>query len=146
MPMANINKPKLDFRFIQLHLEGVASKEGSPTTGRDGGREWLEHLSEEDLGFLKRFVLSSGSLKDTAETYGVSYPTVRLRLDRLIQKVQALDNREIKSEFERVLRAQYADGRLDLPTVKTLLAAHRRELERKTTNGPLTEVPCDASS
>ena len=103
--------------------------------GADGGgddeKRWLEHLSDEDLGFLKRFLLSSGSLKETAEAYGVSYPTVRLRLDRLIEKVRALDDRRVVSEFERVLRAQYADGRVDLPTVKLLLAAHRREAGRK---------------
>ena len=34
-----------------------------------------------------RFVLASGSLKEVAGGYGVTYPTVRLRLDRLIQKI-----------------------------------------------------------
>lgn len=99
--------------------------------GGDDEKRWLEHLNDEDLGFLKRFLLSSGSLKETAEAYGVSYPTVRLRLDRLIEKVRALDDRKVVSAFERVLRAQYADGRVDLPTVKVLLAAHRRETGRK---------------
>src|SRR2546430_7511402 len=37
------------------------------------------HLSEEDLGFLKRFLLAGGTLKDLAAQYGISYPTVRLR-------------------------------------------------------------------
>lgn len=97
----------------------------------DDERRWLAHLDDEDLGFLKRFLLSSGSLKETAEAYGVSYPTVRLRLDRLIQKVRALDDRTVRSEFERVLRAQYADGKVGLETVKLLLAAHRREAPRK---------------
>ena len=46
-------------------------------------RGWLEYMSEEDLAFIKRFVLASGSLKDVAAGYGISYPTVRLRLDRL---------------------------------------------------------------
>ena len=38
---------------------------------------WLAHLAEEDFHFLRRFLLCSGSLKDLAAEYGVSYPTVR---------------------------------------------------------------------
>ena len=48
---------------------------------------WMAGLEEEDVAFIKRFVLSSGSLKEMAAEYGVTYPTVRLRLDRLIQKI-----------------------------------------------------------
>ena len=46
---------------------------------------WLDFLEEEDLSFIKRFVMASGSLKELAGAYGISYPTVRLRLDRLIE-------------------------------------------------------------
>ena len=44
---------------------------------------WLDALEDEDLSFIKRFVLASGSLKELASVYGISYPTVRLRLDRV---------------------------------------------------------------
>jgi hypothetical protein len=90
---------------------------------------WVRLLDAEDLAFLKRFVLASGSQKDLARTYGVSYPTIRLRLTRLIEKVRVLDSQEIASEFERVLRAQFAEGKVDMATLMTLLAAHRAELE-----------------
>ena len=90
---------------------------------------WIERLSDEDLSFIKRFVLASGSLKAMADAYGISYPTVRLRLDRLIERIKIYDSDQITSEFERILRAQYADGKIDLPTLKTLLAAHKQELE-----------------
>lgn len=93
-----------------------------------GGR-WTDQLSDEDLAFIKRFVLASGSLKELAAAYGISYPTVRLRLDRLIGKIKVLDSAEITSGFERALRLQYAEGKLDLATLKLLLAAHREELE-----------------
>jgi hypothetical protein len=86
-------------------------------------------LSEEDLAFLKRFVVASGSLKELAQAYGVSYPTIRLRVDRLIEKIKVLDDQEIPSAFERTLRAQFAEGKLDMPTLKVLLAAHREEME-----------------
>ena len=91
---------------------------------------WLENLSDEDRSFIKRFVLASGSLKDLAKAYGISYPTVRLRLDRLIEKIKVLDSQEIVSEFERTLRARYAEGKLDMETLKTLLDAHQDELAK----------------
>ncbi len=92
---------------------------------------WLTGLSDEDASFIKRFVLASGSLKELAKAYGISYPTVRLRLDRLIEKVKVLDSQEIRSEFERTLRARYAEGKLDTATLKALLEAHRNELDRQ---------------
>lgn len=92
---------------------------------------WLDKLSDEDHAFIKRFVLASGSLKELAAAYGISYPTVRLRLDRLIEKIRVLDEETIDSEFERTLRARYAEGRIDMDTLKTLLAAHQDELARR---------------
>ena len=92
---------------------------------------WLTGLSDEDAAFIKRFVLASGSLKELAKAYGISYPTVRLRLDRLIEKVKVLDSEEIRSEFERTLRARYAEGKLDTETLKDLLEAHRKELDSR---------------
>ena len=92
---------------------------------------WLEKLSDEDASFIKRFVLASGSLKDLAKAYGISYPTVRLRLDRLIEKIKVLDSQEIVSEFERTLRARYAEGKIDMETLKVLLTAHQSELENQ---------------
>lgn len=89
---------------------------------------WIDALEEEDITFIKRFVLASGSLKELASVYGISYPTVRLRLDRLIQKIQLLERDEVTSPFERLLRLQHADGKVDHQTVKLLLEAHRAEL------------------
>ena len=94
-------------------------------------KTWLDFLSEEDLAFIKRFVLASGSLKAVAKAYGISYPTVRLRLDRLIQKVKVVDDYQITSPFERLARAQYAEGKIDVHTLKLLLTAHREELENR---------------
>jgi len=91
-------------------------------------KRWIDLLSEEDLAFLKRFVLASGSLKELAQAYGISYPTVRLRVDRLIEKIKVLDSHEITSAFERALRAQFAEGRIDEDTLRVLLAAHRAEM------------------
>jgi len=96
---------------------------------RRGVHAWLHELDDEDLSFIKRFLFASGSLKDLAAAYGISYPTVRLRLDRLIEKIKVLDSRRPMSDFERVLRAHAAEGKLDTPTLKALLAAHEKDLE-----------------
>ena len=94
-------------------------------------QQWLGVLNDEDLAFVKRFVLASGSLKQIAKEYGVSYPTVRLRLDRLIAKIEVAESQSIRSEFERLLRAQHADGKIDAETLKVLLAGHQREMENR---------------
>lgn len=97
------------------------------TTIRSSEKRWTDLLSDEDLAFIKRFVLASGSLKELAQAYEITYPTVRLRLDRLIEKVRILDNPQVASDFERLLRIKYAEGKIDSDTFKALLNAHRKE-------------------
>lgn len=92
---------------------------------------WTEALEDEDLAFIKRFLLASGSLKELAAVYGISYPTVRLRLDRLIAKIKILDRQDVTSAFERTLRMQHADGKIDRDTLKLLLDAHHEEIARE---------------
>jgi hypothetical protein len=86
---------------------------------------WLSALDEDDLQFLKRLLLASGSLKDVAEIYGVSYPTVRNRLDRLIAKVKTADDDKLTDPFERRLKLLVADGQMSANLAKELLTAHR---------------------
>lgn len=92
-------------------------------------RSWIDFLNDEDLAFLRRFVLASGSLKQVAQQYGVTYPTIRLRLDRLIAKIEVVEEQTEMSEFERVLRAQFADGKVNHETFKQLLTAHQKDQE-----------------
>lgn len=91
-----------------------------------GRKSWIEFLDDEDLTFIKRLVLFSGSLKDLATAYDVTYPTLRLRLDRLIAKIQVFDANEQVDDFERQLRATYAEGKLDAATFKKLLSSYRK--------------------
>ena len=101
-------------------------------------QRWVDLLEEEDLSFVKRFILFSGSLKDLATAYNISYPTLRLRLDRLIEKIKILDDQEIQSDFERVLRAASAEGKIELDTLKLLLKEHRKEVEGRREEGHRT--------
>ena len=94
---------------------------------RNKRKTWMDDLEEEDLAFIKRFILASGSLKETAQSYNVSYPTVRLRLDRLIAKIKVLEESATTSRFERTLRASYAEGKLDPATFRFLLEAYHDE-------------------
>lgn len=48
----------------------------------------LAALPREDLDLIVQLVLASGSLKDLAAVYGVSYPTIRARLDRTIGRLR----------------------------------------------------------
>ena len=47
-------------------------------------------LPDEDQDFVLRFVTASGSLKEMAKLLGVSYPTVRNRLDDIIMKLKTI--------------------------------------------------------
>ncbi len=85
---------------------------------------WIADLDEQDLTFVKRFLLASGSLKEVAAQYGVSYPTVRLRLDRLIHKIRLSDTAEADPYISLVKRLA-VDDKLDFDTAKILIAAYR---------------------
>lgn len=96
-----------------------------------GEPRWLAELNEEDLQFIKRFVLASGSLKELARGYSVSYPTVRARLDRLIAKVRAAEEPEPHDPFERKLRLLVAEGRMPAGLARELIAAHESSVQRR---------------
>ena len=89
---------------------------------------WMAELEDEDLTFVKKFLLASGSLKEAASLYGVSYPTVRLRLDRLTQKIQLTENAEADPYISLVKRLA-VDDKLDFDTAKILITAYRKTKE-----------------
>lgn len=94
-------------------------------------RRWLDLLDEEDLAFVRRFIVASGSLKELARVYGVSYPTVRLRLDRLIQKIEVFEEFQAAGEMERRLRGYYAEGRIPEDVFRALLEACQEKQEAR---------------
>ena len=51
----------------------------------------LARLDAEEQAFVLRFLKASGSLKEVARQYGISYPTVRNRLDGLIERVSRIE-------------------------------------------------------
>lgn len=91
---------------------------------------WMAGLEEEDAAFIKKFVLASGSLKEMAGLYGVSYPTVRLRLDRLIQKIQLTEKAEA-DPYVALVKRLAVDDKLDFDTAKLLLSEYRKTKEER---------------
>lgn len=53
----------------------------------------LLSLSSEEQNFILEFFLSSGSLKEMAQKMGNSYPTVRNKLDDMIEKIKTSQNK-----------------------------------------------------
>lgn len=92
--------------------------------------EWLAGLEDEDLVFIKKFILASGSLKEMAAQYGVTYPTVRLRLDRLIQKIQIGDQAGADPYISLVKRLAVND-KLDFDTAKLLISEYKHVRQKE---------------
>ena len=91
--------------------------------------EWMAELEEEDVAFLKNFLLCSGSLKEIAGLYGVTYPTVRLRLDRLIQKIR-LEDAVDQEPYVALIKRLALNDKLDFDTAKLLIAEYRKTLKQ----------------
>ena len=90
--------------------------------------EWLAALDREDLGFIRKFVLASGSLKEMAKIYGVTYPTVRLRLDRLIQKIR-LGESAAADPYVTLVKRLAMEDKMDFETAKLLISSYRKAKE-----------------
>jgi hypothetical protein len=84
-------------------------------------RSPFANLTDEQEAFLRLFVLSRGNLSDVERSLGVSYPTVRAKLDDLIAAVSAQEEQPAPqaapaSPPEQLSRteilARVADGRL----------------------------------
>lgn len=87
--------------------------------------EWMAELEEEDVAFLKNFLLYSGSLKEIAGLYGVTYPTVRLRLDKIIQKVR-LGEEYAGDPYVALIKRLALNEKLDFDTAKLLITEYKK--------------------
>ncbi len=86
---------------------------------------WLIHLEIEDIAFIKKLILSSGSLKELAKEYEITYPTIRIRMDKLIDKVKLYDKPEVDPYIETIKLLALND-KIDLDTTKLLIDEYRR--------------------
>ncbi len=87
--------------------------------------EWMINLEDEDISFIKRFLIASGSLKELAAQYGVTYPTVRLKLDRLIQKIQ-ISEESASEPYVALIKRLAVNDKIDLETAKILINEYKK--------------------
>lgn len=92
--------------------------------------EWIEKLEAKDLMFIKNFVLASGSLKEIAKEYDVTYPTARLRLDKLIEKIRIND--ELDNEPYVALIKKFAvDEKIYFEKAKKLISEYKKQIGKR---------------
>jgi hypothetical protein len=88
--------------------------------------EWMTNLDDEDMAFIKRFLLASGSLKEMAKQYDVTYPTVRLRLDKLIQKIKISEDAE-KDSYISLVKKLAINEKINFDTAKILINEYKKQ-------------------
>lgn len=74
------------------------------------------------------FILASGSIKELAARYGVSYPTMRQRLNRLIERLQGLVEGSRTDPLSNYLADLLAEGRLTNDVARRIRELHRRAM------------------
>jgi len=90
----------------------------------------LTRLPAEDLDFILRFVLVSGSLKDLGNEYGVSYPTIRARLDRLIERVRQVAAGRAPDPFLDQLADLLENGEVTVGAARRIRQAYLSQISR----------------
>ena len=93
--------------------------EGSFSLGR------FQSLSPEQLDFLEVFIRARGSFKDVERELGISYPTVRARLDAVIRGLgfpsEGVPAREPEAERRKEILRELAEGRIGPEDAAALL-------------------------
>jgi hypothetical protein len=87
----------------------------------------LARLSAEDLDMVLALVLQSGSIKGLAASYGISYPTMRQRLDRLIEHTRAAVAGRAPDPVREALARLVERGELSAPGAREVLEALEQE-------------------
>lgn len=85
--------------------------------------DWFINLELEEQEFIKRFILASGSLKQLAKEYDVSYPTVRNRLDKLIEQIKLTN--KMADSFEVSIMKMVIEDKMSLDTGKLIIEKHK---------------------
>ena len=80
----------------------------------------LFDLPREDLDLIAELVLHSGSLKALAKSYGVSYPTIRSRLDKTIERLRQNINGRTPDPVAQLLADLIDRGELSISGARQL--------------------------
>jgi hypothetical protein len=85
----------------------------------------LAALSQDELAFLKVFIAARGSIKEVEKCLGISYPTVRARLDALIKAMGLSAPAENSGQRKAEIIGRLERGEIDAQAALKLL----KELE-----------------
>jgi hypothetical protein len=91
----------------------------------------LLQMPEEDLDFILQFVLESGSLKEMARLHGVSYPTIRASLDRIIASLHERMQGRAPDPLTDLLADLLERGEIKAATARNIRAVYREQLARQ---------------
>jgi hypothetical protein len=108
----------------RLHCRSCGTAlEGEFGVGRFG------RLSKEQLALLESFLRSRGNLKEMERELGISYPTVRGRVDALVRALGLADGADEDAELDLDDEARANDEEvLSATAAETDLATQRREI------------------
>jgi hypothetical protein len=87
-------------------------------------------LAEEDKDFVTQFVLASGSLKEMAQLHHVSYPTIRISLDRVISNLRESVNGTPQDPMTGLLAELVERGEIKIAVAKSIRAVYRSAMDR----------------
>jgi hypothetical protein len=69
----------------------------------------LANLSAEDQVFVMAFMRCSGSIKDMEELFGISYPTVKNRLNRIAKQFEFISIENISPQEDVIDALEHGD-------------------------------------
>lgn len=88
---------------------------------------WFDYFENEEKEFIRQLILASGSLKELAKVYDVSYPTVRLRLDRVINKVKLYSDQE-NNPFVNSVMQMVIEDKISLDSANEIINNYKKEV------------------
>lgn len=101
----------------------------------------LAQLAKEDQELVLELVLAGGSLKQVAEEYGVSYPTIRVRLDRVIERLRALVAGRRLDPLAELLARLVERGELSVANARAIRALAQESKSAGATPAPESGAP-----
>jgi hypothetical protein len=93
----------------QLTVERVQLADSGTTIEGAWELPQLAQLSAEDQIFVTAFVRSHGSIKEMERVFGVSYPTIKSRLNRIGESLEFVDTNPQPSRVEILERLRRGD-------------------------------------
>src|SRR5579864_7535582 len=100
---------------------------------RPSAQHPLFSLTEDELDLVLQLVVASGSLKDLAGIYQVSYPTIRAKVDKLIAQVQQIVSGGTPDPMMQLLADLVERGEITVTAARAVRDIYRQQQEKENT-------------